>query len=92
MQTHKDGGAAIQGARSRSRLFESIADFFSRKVQCDACGNETQKRHYEQTGLTRPMTDNAEWTRWTTVEIEHVCPRCGASVWVQELPVYYSYI
>ena len=92
MQAHKDRDLAAQDARPRGRYFESIADFFSRKIRCDACGNETRKRRCEQTGLTRPMTDGAEWSRWTTVEIEHVCPQCGASVWVQEAPVYYSYV
>jgi hypothetical protein len=92
MQTHTDGDATTQDARPRGRYFESIADFFSRKVRCDTCGNEAPKRRYEQTGLTRPMTNHAEWSRWTTVEIEHVCPQCGASVWVTEVPAYYSYV
>jgi hypothetical protein len=92
MQTHKDGDPGTQDARPRGQFFESIADFCSRKVRCSTCGNETRKRRYEQTGLTRPMTNHPQWSRWATVEIEHVCPQCGASVWVQEVPVYYSYV
>ncbi len=92
MQAHKEGDPRTQQARPFGRYFESIADFFSPKVRCDKCGNETQKRHYEQTGTTRPMPNHAEWSRWTTVEIEHVCPKCGASVWVMKVPAYYSYV
>jgi hypothetical protein len=92
MQAHKDGDVTTHDTRPHGRFFESIADFFSRNVRCDTCGNETRKRRYEQTGLTRPTTDDAEWSRWSTVEIEHVCPQCGASVWVLQVPVYYSTI
>lgn len=92
MQTHTNGDVTTQPARAIDRFFESIADFFSPKLRCDACGNESRRRHYEQTGMTRPMPDDEEWSRWATVEIEHVCPKCGASVWVQEIPVYYSYV
>ncbi len=95
MRTHTDNesGTRLDPSGGRiHRFFERVADFFSPELRCDLCGQETQWRHYELTGVTRDVSADDGFSRWSYVEIEHVCPRCGGSVWVQEIPLYYSYV
>ena len=71
------------------RFFESVADFLSPTLECDACGAVSKQRRCERTGAVRPIPVDAPWTRWTASETEHLCPRCGASIWVLDVPVVY---
>lgn len=95
MQAYTDNGAGTRLDPSGGRMyrfFGRVADFFSPELRCDLCGQETQRRHYDKTGVTRNVSADDGFSRWGYVEIEQACPRCGGSVRVEEIPVYYSYV
>jgi ribosomal protein S27AE len=71
------------------RIFESIADFLSPRIECGECGGITVQRRCETTGVVRPVPSDAQWSRWTASETEYLCPRCGASIWVLDVPIVY---
>jgi hypothetical protein len=66
------------------RFFESVADFLSPTLECSACGATNKQRRCATTGAVRSVEGAAAWPREFACETEHLCPSCGASIWVLE--------
>jgi hypothetical protein len=91
MQVRSDQDAARDALPRGAvrRFLGTIADYFSPTLHCEACGSESKQRHCERTGNVRPVAGDESWFRVTADEIEHVCPSCGASIWVLQPSAYY---
>jgi hypothetical protein len=71
------------------RFRDSIADAFSPTLHCGDCGAASKQRRCERTGASRPVPQDASWSRWGASETEYRCPLCGASIWVLNAPMVY---
>lgn len=87
MQVETDRNASP--GRPVHRFFESVADFLSPPVKCDACGNECKQRRCKQSGAVRPIDQGETWAGGVIYEIEYLCPACGGSIWMPEASTYY---
>ena len=92
MRTHRTTDTAVRHrGHSAGRVREAILDFFSPTVTCDACGADSKLHRCERTGEVHGHPEGEPITRWSAVEVEVICPACGAPTWFVDRSSQYPY-